>query len=52
LPSEQIATYLKEKPKTRIVVEGHTDNTGSAEKNLTRSENRAKSIKAARLNAV
>jgi formylglycine-generating enzyme len=43
---DQIATYLKENPKTRLVVEGHTDNTGSAEKNLTLSENRAKSIKA------
>ena len=43
---DQIATYLKENPKTRLVVEGHTDNTGSAEKNQVLSENRAKSIKA------
>jgi formylglycine-generating enzyme required for sulfatase activity len=42
---DQIATYLKENPKTRLVVEGHTDNTGSADKNLLLSENRAKSIK-------
>ncbi len=43
---DQIATYLKENPKTRLVVEGHTDNTGNAEKNQILSENRAKSIKA------
>jgi outer membrane protein OmpA-like peptidoglycan-associated protein len=43
---DQIATYLKEKPTTRLVVEGHTDNTGSAEKNQSLSESRAKSIKA------
>lgn len=43
---DQIASYLKENPKTRIVVEGHTDNTGNADKNLLLSENRAKSIKA------
>jgi len=43
---DQIAAYLKENSKTRIVVEGHTDNTGSAEKNMVLSENRAKSIKA------
>jgi formylglycine-generating enzyme required for sulfatase activity len=42
---DQIAEYLKENPKTRIVVEGHTDNTGSAEKNQVLSESRAKSIK-------
>ena len=43
---DQIAEYLKESPATRIVVEGHTDITGSAEKNQLLSENRAKSIKA------
>jgi formylglycine-generating enzyme required for sulfatase activity len=43
---DQIAAYLKESPNTRIVVEGHTDITGSAEKNQVLSENRAKSIKA------
>ena len=42
---DQIAAYLKENPKTRIVVEGHTDSSGSAEKNQVLSENRAKSIK-------
>ena len=43
---DQIASYLKESPTTRIVVEGHTDNTGSSDKNQVLSENRAKSIKA------
>jgi outer membrane protein OmpA-like peptidoglycan-associated protein len=43
---QQIAEYLKENPTTRIVVEGHTDNTGKADKNQVLSENRAKSIKA------
>ncbi|MFZ4546052.1 MAG: SUMF1/EgtB/PvdO family nonheme iron enzyme [Bacteroidales bacterium] len=43
---DQIAEYLKENPTTRIVVEGHTDITGSADKNQVLSENRAKSIKA------
>jgi formylglycine-generating enzyme required for sulfatase activity len=42
----QIAEYLKENQATRIVVEGHTDITGSAEKNQVLSENRAKAIKA------
>jgi outer membrane protein OmpA-like peptidoglycan-associated protein len=43
---DQIAAYLKENPQVKIVVEGHTDNTGSADKNQVLSENRAKSIKA------
>lgn len=43
---DQIAEYLKENPGTRIVVEGHTDITGSVEKNQILSENRAKAIKA------
>jgi outer membrane protein OmpA-like peptidoglycan-associated protein len=43
---DQIAAYLMENTKTRIVVEGHTDITGSAGKNQVLSENRAKSIKA------
>lgn len=43
---DQIVTYLNQNPKTRIVVEGHTDNTGNDSKNQILSENRAKSIKA------
>ena len=43
---DQIATYLKENPKTRVMIEGHTDNSGSDKLNQTLSENRAKAIKA------
>jgi formylglycine-generating enzyme len=42
---DQITKYMQENPKTRIVIEGHTDNTGSDKLNQTLSENRAKSIK-------
>jgi formylglycine-generating enzyme required for sulfatase activity len=43
---EQMATFLKENPTMRILIEGHTDNTGSDEKNMTLSDKRAESIKA------
>jgi outer membrane protein OmpA-like peptidoglycan-associated protein len=43
---EQMTKYLKENPKTRIVIEGHTDNAGSDDLNLTLSGKRAESIKA------
>ena len=43
---DQITNYLKENPKTRIVIEGHTDNTGKEASNLILSEKRAQSIKA------
>jgi outer membrane protein OmpA-like peptidoglycan-associated protein len=43
---DQISSYLKEHPQMRIMVEGHTDNTGSAELNMTLSDKRAQSIKA------
>jgi outer membrane protein OmpA-like peptidoglycan-associated protein len=42
---EQIAVYLRENPKTRIMIEGHTDNSGNDKLNQTLSENRAKAIK-------
>jgi formylglycine-generating enzyme required for sulfatase activity len=43
---DQIAGYLKDHPAIRIVIEGHTDNTGSNEVNMTLSDKRAQSIKA------
>jgi formylglycine-generating enzyme len=43
---EQITNYMKEHPATRIVIEGHTDNTGSDALNLSLSDKRALSIKA------
>jgi formylglycine-generating enzyme required for sulfatase activity len=42
---EQISSYLKEHPQMRVVIEGHTDNTGSDELNLKLSDKRAESIK-------
>jgi formylglycine-generating enzyme len=43
---DQITKYLKENPTLRIVIEGHTDNTGSDAVNQPLSEKRAESIKA------
>lgn len=40
---DQVATYLKENPETRIDVIGYTDSTGSAEYNQKLSEKRAQS---------
>jgi formylglycine-generating enzyme len=42
----QILKYLQDHPSVRIMIEGHTDITGNAEKNQILSENRAKSVKA------
>lgn len=42
---DQIVTYMKENPATRLMIEGHTDNTGSVDKNQVLSENRARAIK-------
>jgi formylglycine-generating enzyme required for sulfatase activity len=43
---EQITGYLKDHPQVRILIEGHTDNTGSDALNLTLSDKRAAGIKA------
>jgi len=44
---DQIEKYLRSNPTVRIVIEGHTDNTGSDRINQPLSENRAKSIREA-----
>ena len=43
---EQLTTYLKDHPQMRVMIEGHTDNTGKDEMNLSLSDRRAQSIKA------
>ena len=40
----QLAEIFKEYPKSLILVEGHTDNTGSEDYNMTLSKNRAQSV--------
>lgn len=41
---QKLATILNKYPDTNVLVEGHTDNTGSDEYNLELSEKRAKSV--------
>ncbi len=43
----QIAALLKAQPGLKLSIEGHTDDTGSAERNRTLSLDRAKSVQAA-----
>lgn len=42
---DQISNYLKEHPQMKIMIEGHTDNTGKEAMNQTLSEKRALAIK-------
>jgi len=44
---ERLATALKEDPTRKVLIEGHTDSTGSAEFNQRLSESRAQSVQAA-----
>lgn len=43
---DNLAAIMKDKPGMRILLEGHTDQRGSAKKNLVLSEQRVKSAKA------
>ncbi|MEO0310393.1 MAG: hypothetical protein RIQ89_50 [Bacteroidota bacterium] len=41
---ESFAIYLKENPKLKVAINGHTDNVGDAQSNLILSQNRAKTV--------
>lgn len=41
---EKLATSLKQNPGTNVIIEGHTDNTGSYELNQKLSERRAQAV--------
>ncbi len=42
---KDVVQVMKDNPTYKISVDGYTDNTGNADKNLVLSENRAKSVK-------
>ncbi|MFN5069750.1 MAG: OmpA family protein, partial [Bacteroidota bacterium] len=46
----ELANLLIKKPEYRLLIEGHTDNVGSRESNMTLSRNRANSVKAYLIN--
>jgi outer membrane protein OmpA-like peptidoglycan-associated protein len=47
---DELAELLVKKPEYRLLIEGHTDNVGSRESNMTLSRNRANSVQAYLLN--
>lgn len=47
---QKLADFLKEYPKHKVLIEGYTDSTGSAEYNQQLSERRANSVQAALVN--
>lgn len=46
---DQLATFMKEYPERTVLIEGHTDNTGSDAYNLGLSQRRAQAVQAALL---
>lgn len=40
----EVVAFLKNNPEVRIMIEGHTDNTGTEEYNIELSRNRARSV--------
>lgn len=46
----ELATLLIKKPEYKLLIEGHTDNVGSRESNMTLSRNRANAVMAYLLN--
>ena len=42
---DHLVKYMQDHPKVRILIEGHTDNTGNEAKNVSLSQQRAESIK-------